>query len=80
MLQDASHDDTDDDVSNDRNIKWDRKDKRYEYDRQSNWILHYHLILFGKKCPCKKQKKLYDPKENIQHEYQRRIISYHLLV
>ena len=35
-LQDASHDDTDDDVSNDRNIKWDRKDKRYEYDRQNN--------------------------------------------
>lgn len=34
--QDASHDDNDDDVSNDRNIKWDRKDERYEYDRLNN--------------------------------------------
>jgi hypothetical protein len=35
-LQDASQDDNDDDVSNDRNIKWDRKDERYEYDRHNN--------------------------------------------
>ena len=35
-LQDASHDNNDDDVSNDRNIKWDRKDERYEYDRHNN--------------------------------------------